>query len=140
MEQLREDIIERSSAQVIPAELLDENTKYYINPTGRFVVGGPQGDTGLTGRKIIVDTYGGYAPPRRRCVLAARTPARWTVPPPTPRAGWPRTSLPPVWPSSARSSWPTPSAWPSRSPSWWTPSAPALWPTRSIEARGGEGL
>ena len=46
---------------IIPSELLDENTKYYINPTGRFVVGGPQGDSGLTGRKIIVDTYGGYA-------------------------------------------------------------------------------
>ena len=45
----------------LPAELLDENTKYYINPTGRFVVGGPQGDSGLTGRKIIVDTYGGAA-------------------------------------------------------------------------------
>jgi S-adenosylmethionine synthetase len=45
--------------EVVPAELLDENTKYYINPTGRFVVGGPQGDSGLTGRKIIVDTYGG---------------------------------------------------------------------------------
>jgi len=46
---------------VLPAELLDENTKYHINPTGRFVIGGPQGDSGLTGRKIIVDTYGGYA-------------------------------------------------------------------------------
>ena len=45
---------------VVPEELLDENTKYYINPTGRFVVGGPRGDSGLTGRKIIVDTYGGY--------------------------------------------------------------------------------
>ena len=46
---------------VVPAELIDENTKYFINPTGRFVIGGPQGDAGLTGRKIIVDTYGGYA-------------------------------------------------------------------------------
>ena len=60
-EQLHTDIKREVIEKVIPAEMLDEHTKYYINPTGRFVVGGPQGDTGLTGRKIIVDTYGGYA-------------------------------------------------------------------------------
>ena len=60
-EQLHADIKREVIEKVIPAHMLDENTKYYINPTGRFVVGGPQGDTGLTGRKIIVDTYGGYA-------------------------------------------------------------------------------
>lgn len=60
-EQICEDIKKHVIEAVIPKELLDENTKYYINPTGRFVIGGPQGDCGLTGRKIIVDTYGGYA-------------------------------------------------------------------------------
>lgn len=61
LETLKEDIIEHVIKPVIPEHLMDENTKYFINPTGRFVIGGPQGDAGLTGRKIIVDTYGGMA-------------------------------------------------------------------------------
>lgn len=62
IEDIRRDILEHVIKPVIPAELLDDQTKYHINPTGKFVVGGPMGDAGLTGRKIIVDTYGGYAP------------------------------------------------------------------------------
>ena len=61
LEMIREDVIAQIIRPIIPAELLDDETHIYVNPTGRFVVGGPQGDTGLTGRKIIVDTYGGYA-------------------------------------------------------------------------------
>jgi S-adenosylmethionine synthetase len=61
-EQIREEVIDQVIKPIIPPHLLDQNTKYHVNPTGRFVVGGPQGDTGLTGRKIIVDSYGGAAP------------------------------------------------------------------------------
>ena len=60
-EQIRKDLMEYVVRPIIPQELMDEETKYYVNPTGRFVIGGPHGDSGLTGRKIIVDTYGGYA-------------------------------------------------------------------------------
>ncbi|MBE7092193.1 MAG: methionine adenosyltransferase [Clostridiales bacterium] len=61
MEQLRKDIVEFVVKPIVPSGMIDENTKFFINPTGRFVIGGPQGDSGLTGRKIIVDTYGGYS-------------------------------------------------------------------------------
>ncbi len=61
LEQIKKDMLEYVVKPIIPAALLDENTKYFVNPTGRFVIGGPAGDSGLTGRKIIVDTYGGYA-------------------------------------------------------------------------------
>lgn len=62
IEDIRSDIMEHVIKPVIPADMIDENTKYHINPTGKFVIGGPMGDAGVTGRKIIVDTYGGYAP------------------------------------------------------------------------------
>ena len=76
---LKADIIEHVIKKVIPEHLMDSATKIYVNPTGRFVVGGPHGDSGLTGRKIIVDTYGGYAR-HGGGAFPARTPQRWTVP------------------------------------------------------------
>ena len=74
-EQIRADVMEQVIRATLPAELLDENTKYYINPTGRFVVGGPQGDSGLTGRKIIVDTYGGAAR-HGGCAFSGKDPSK----------------------------------------------------------------
>ena len=68
-EQLREDLKEKIVKKVVPAELLDDRTIYHMQPSGRFVIGGPQGDAGLTGRKIIVDSYGGVSPRSRVCMI-----------------------------------------------------------------------
>ena len=86
---------------VLPAKWLDEHTKYHINPTGRFVIGGPMGDTGLTGRKIIVDTYGGMGRHGGGAFSAARIRPRSTAPQPTWRATSPRTLWRLDWPSRA---------------------------------------
>lgn len=116
MKQLRKDILEQVVRPVVPAGLLDDRTIYHINPTGRFVIGGPQGDSGLTGRKIIVDTYGGMArhgggafsgkdatKVDRSAAYAARYVAKNVV-----AAGLAK---------NAKSSWPMPSGWPVLYPS-----------------------
>ena len=125
-EQIHEDIRKYVFDPVLPAGMVDENTKFYINPTGRFVIGGPHGDSGLTGRKIIVDTYGGYArhgggafsgkdctKVDRSAAYAARYVATWLLP---------------DLPISVRSSFPTPSAWPIPLPSRWIPLEPESFP------------
>lgn len=110
IDDLRKAVIETVIEPNLPSRLLDENTKYYVNPTGRFVIGGPAGDSGLTGRKIIVDTYGGYAA-HGGGAFSGKDPTK------VDRSGaymaryiakiWSR----PVWPTPASCSWPTPSAW-----------------------------
>ena len=129
IETLREAVIEEIIKPTLPAHLVDGGTRFLVNPTGRFVIGGPVGDTGLTGRKIIVDTYGGYGRHGGGC-FSGKDPPRWTAARPTWPGIWPRPSWPRAWRRSARSSWPTPSAWPSLSRCWWRPTAPARSPTR----------
>ncbi len=131
-EVLREAVINSVIKKVIPAHMIDGDTRYYINPTGRFVVGGPMGDCGLTGRKIIVDTYGGQGS-HGGGASPARTRPRSTAAPPTWPGTWPRTLSPPDSPNAARSRSPTASAWPSRCPSWWTPRAPERSPNQRIK-------
>jgi S-adenosylmethionine synthetase len=112
-EQLRADVKKHIIDQVIPSNMVDSATKYHINPTGRFVIGGPHGDTGLTGRKIIVDTYGGMGR-HGGGAFSARTRRRWTARRATWRATWRRTLLRPALPSAAKCSWLTRLAWRSR--------------------------
>ena len=130
-EELRAGILKHVIQAVIPAHLLDEYTKYHINPTGRFVIGGPMGDTGLTGRKIIVDTYGGMGrhgggafsgkdPTKvdRSAAYMARHIAKNIVGPSSPTA--------------AKCSSPTPSAWPIRSACGWIRLARRKWIPQSF--------
>ena len=100
--------------EVLPEGWMCPEDEFYVNPTGQFVIGGPDGDAGLTGRKIIVDTYGGAAPHGGGAFFPARTRPRLTGPLPTRRATLPRMSLLRSLPSGAPFSWPTPSASPSR--------------------------
>ena len=112
-EELKNAVIENIIKPVLPSELLTDETKYLINPTGRFVIGGPQGDCGLTGRKsssiptaALLRTAAAHSP--------AKTRPKWTVPPLTPAAMLRKTSSPPVWQPNAKSKFPTPSALPNR--------------------------
>ena len=105
-EQIHADIRKYVLDAVIPADMVDENTKYFINPTGRFVIGGPHGDSGLTGRKIIVDSYGGYG--RHAAELfPEKTVPRWTVPQLTRPVMWRRILLRRDLRTNVRSSFPT---------------------------------
>ncbi len=87
----RDEIIETVGLAVLPVDLVDSRTRFLVNPTGKFIVGGPQSDTGMTGRKIIVDTYGGWAP-HGGGAFSGKDPPRWTAPPRTWRATSRRTS------------------------------------------------
>ncbi len=121
--------IEKIVKAVLPKSMLTKDTEYLINPTGNFVVGGPQGDTGLTGRKIIVDTYGGMGR-HGGGAFSGKDPSKWTAAPLTWAAGWRRTSSPPASPRKRKCNSPTPSGIRSQSACISIPSAPAASPTK----------
>ena len=98
--EIKDFIIKEIIKKVLPAHMLDKKTQFLINPTGRFVVGGPQGDTGLTGRKIIVDSYGGMGR-HGGGAFTGKDPSRWTAARLTWAVRWPRTSSRPASPRSA---------------------------------------
>lgn len=104
--ELCQSVKENIITPIIPSQWLDDGTKYFINPTGRFVIGGPQGDCGLTGRKIIVDTYGGVAR-HGGGVFQAKIHQKWIVQVPMPHAMLLKTWLQLVWPNSAKYKFPT---------------------------------
>ncbi len=120
-------------AEVLPEGFITDETVWHINPTGVFEIGGPDGDAGLTGRKIIVDTYGGASPhgggafSGKDCTKVDRSAAYAA-------AIWPRTWWRPAWPTAAPSSSATPSAWLSPSRSTWTCTAPARFPRKCWSA------
>ena len=102
LEEIRREITERVIDHVIPASMHDERTRVYVNPTGRFVIGGPKGDAGLTGRKIIADTYGGMARHGGGAFSGQGSDQGRSLRRPMRLAGLPRTSSPPVWPTVAK--------------------------------------
>ena len=109
--QIERDMIEKVIRPTVPEGLLDENTKFFINPTIDIRIGGPQGDSGLTGRKIIVDSYGGYAR-HGGGAFSGKDPSKVDRSAAYACATWPRTSSPPASAAAARWAWPMPSAWP----------------------------
>lgn len=129
-ETIFENILEFVVRPIVPAHLLDENTKYYVNPTGKFEIGGPMGDAGLTGRKIIVDTYGGSGH-HGGGAFSEKTRPRSTVRPPTRRAMRRKTSWRPACARKWRSDYPTRSAWQNPCPFLSIHSAPAPYPTKN---------
>lgn len=130
-EQIHADVKKYVFDQVLPADMVDEETKFFINPTGRFVIGGPQGDSGLTGRKIIVDTYGGYARhgggafSGKDCTKVDRSAAYAP-------GMWQKILLRPDLPINVKFSFPMRSAWHSQPPLWSIPSAPERFPKPNL--------